>query len=583
MRKLCTLVVVAMFVFIGVARAAWAGGPLDFRIPPDALVYVGWQGANDLAGDYAQSNLKGILDNSKLPQYLVENWPTWMGQLKDSDEDAAERFQQASVGLEMLWRHTCALYVGPVSLANPAKPNVKFAVLCDAGEDAEKLETWAKEWIAKVPPSEDFKPVVYRNGTLVIFTETDVKPEDFFRNDGGLAASPAYKAANASLMKDRMAGVYIDAQKILVTIEEAVRVNPDAPEEAKKGVPAMFKALGLGSLTQIAGGATMDGKEWVEQVFIGSKAPRSGVLALLFDVQPISDDAIKMVPKDAAAMNLGRFDLAKGMALVREVVSQVAPESMPNLDNALAMAKETTGVDIEKELLATFGDEWVTYRGPLTESASYPFVLVNKLREAAALTKALEALGTKVNEMAGGRVQVEKMDTGTFEVTGIRLPQITIAWTIRDGIFYVSSLEGISSAVEQVEKKGESILANANYVKVRGALPVHKAISITYSEPAKLYSEAYRGLMGLLPLGRMAGLDLPADLLPLPKKVAGFMTPGGSISWLDADGLHVSSRCAFPGAEILGQQASPPTLLGATAVGAGAAFFSARLTVVPAH
>ncbi|MCL2640957.1 MAG: hypothetical protein FWD53_08950 [Phycisphaerales bacterium] len=546
MRKFCSFVVVTMLVLIGFTQVVKAGGPLDSRIPPDAIVYVGWQGTANLADDYAKSNLKSILDNSKLPQYVAENWPTWMSKFKEEDEDAAEKFQQASIGLDILWRRGGALYVGPVGFADPGKPKVQFAVLCDAGEDAAKLENWAKELIAKASPSDDFKPVVHRNGTLVILTVADVKPESFFRNDGGLAATAAYKAANAPLMKDRSAAVYVDVQKAIAAFEEGARVDPSTPEEIKKNIPILIKALGLNGLNQFAYGGAMDGKEWAEQAFLGTKAPRTGALAFL-DVQPVSDDALKMVPKDAAAMTIGRFDLTKLLTLIRDVISQVDPEGVPKFDSGFAMGKLMFGVDFEKEFLNTFGDEWVFYRGPQAESGTCPFVVINKLRNTAALTTTLVTLGAKVNEMGGG-IQIEKMDTGTFEVTGVRLPEMTIVWTARDGFFYVSTLEGISAAVEQVEKKGEPILANASFTKLRAALPAVKPISITYSNPAKLYTEA---LTNMLPLAEMAELELPADLLPPLNKIAPFLTPGGSVSWTDANGLHISSRWAFPGAAML--------------------------------
>ena len=566
MNKCCAFALMMLLAFVSIARA---GGPLDTRVPADALVYVGWQGADDLARDYEQSNLKGILDNSKVRDYLVENWPIWLGKARENDAEVADRIDQAMVGLNLLWRHTTALYVGPMGFADPKKPTFKAAIVCEAGVDAAALEDWAKKLIAKYPPPPEAKLAVFRMQTLVVLTVGEAKPEEFAGANGGLAAAPAYKAATASLMKDRPVAFYLDAQKIIATIQDGVQKSPDAPAELKTKLPLIIKAVGLNGLSQIAYGGAMDGKEWREQAFVGAKAPRTGILALL-DAQPISDNALKLVPKDAAAFNAGRADLSKIMPIVRDVMKQAFPENMKDFDDAIAKANKFVGVDLEKDLINTFGDEWVSYRGPLSETNSHPFVLVQKLKDGPTLSKSIDALTAKFNAMAGGRMQIETLDAGTMEVTGIRLPQQTVAWTIRDGYLYVSTLEGITAAVEQVEKKGESILANPQYVKIRESFPANKWVSITYADPAKLYPELYRTMMGLLPLAAMAGVNLPEGLLPNPKRVAQFMPPGGSVSWVEADGLHMIAHSAFPGAAILSGQPSTTDAVAVTTVGTAA-------------
>jgi prepilin-type processing-associated H-X9-DG protein len=328
----------------------------------------------------------------------------------------------------------------------------------------------------------------------------------------------------------------------------------------------VIDALGLSGLTQVAYAGGFDQKEWAEQAFVGTQGPRAGLLTL-FDGAPVSEAALAMVPKDAAAMNIGHFDMVKLLALTRDVLGKANPGALAAFEGGMAMAGKQFDLDIEKNIINALGDEWISYRGPLSDEGTHPFVLVQKLRDAAALAKTFDVLEQQVNALAQGRVKIEKMDAGTFEVTGIRLPQITLVWTIRDGHLYISNLEGITPAVEQVEKKGESIVANPGYKAVRAALPAGKACAVTYSEPAKMYPELYRGLMTLLPFARLAGLDLPADLLPMPKKIAAFLTPGGSVSWVDDEGFHFSSRAAMPGAEAMSGQGSPTMVAGASAMG----------------
>ena len=123
----------AAILLLGLLAPARAAGPLDSRVPADALFYLGWQGADDLAKEYGQSNLKAVIDNSKLAGYLVENWPLWMAKAQQGDADAAKKMDDVMGGLTLLWRHTTAVYAGPVGFADPKKPSMKFAAALRSG------------------------------------------------------------------------------------------------------------------------------------------------------------------------------------------------------------------------------------------------------------------------------------------------------------------------------------------------------------------------------------------------------------------------------------------------------------------
>jgi hypothetical protein len=128
----------------------------------------------------------------------------------------------------------------------------------------------------------------------------------------------------------------------------------------------------------------------------------------------------------------------------------------------------------------------------------------------------------------------------------LQTPVNSIAWTVRSGYFYLSSLGGISGAVNQVEKHQPDVTSNETYKAVRAELPNVAATAIDYAEPAKLYPEEYRSVAAMLPMLRMFKVDVPLRILPTPAKAAPFLPPSGSISWSDAKGFHSVSRWAFP-------------------------------------
>ncbi|MCL2647395.1 MAG: DUF3352 domain-containing protein [Phycisphaerales bacterium] len=560
-----TWFVAAVVLLLALTRGLFAA-PLDNRIPADAIAYVGWQGVDALAGPYAQSNLKGFIDSSKLPEFLTENWPKWMAAANHGDEQVAQQTADSQALLMMVWRHPTAVYVGPVSLppasplaSSPASapaaspntpPSFKVAILCDAGADAPVIEQLIKRLNAADPPPPEAKFAITRDGNVVIITLGGANAAMFAPGDPAtrITGAPAYLSATKSLRPNAALTVFVNAEKTIAAFSE---IAPPPKTDV-----IILRALGLDALTYAAYTGSFDGKDWRDDLFIGIKGTRTGIPSLLA-ASPLSDDALKMIPKGAVAFSAGRFDFVKTLAQVRGIAKQLAPGNAQAFEQGLAQANAALGIDLEKDLINAFGDEWILYRAPRTEEmTANPFVFVQKLRDSVAIEKTLAALAARITAMSQGKIAVETLDTGTIKVSGVRLPMLTLAWTVRGGVFYVSTLEGISDAVEQVEKKGPSILENPSYLAVRKTLPTGKASTLSYYDTAKLYPDMYQIVMGsVLPMVRMSsGLDIPGDLIPAPRRVAPFMSAGGGIGWADADGYHYSSRACFPGAQIISGQ-----------------------------
>jgi hypothetical protein len=183
------------------------------------------------------------------------------------------------------------------------------------------------------------------------------------------------------------------------------------------------------------------------------------------------------------------------------------------------------------------------------------------------------------NEKSGSPFKVEKVTVGKQEVSMVAVFMYSIAWTVKDGYFYVSSLNGIGNAMAQVDTKAPSIATSELYQAVMAGMPKGvKFNSIHYSHPARIYPELRTMALGLIPMARSAGVDLPMNLLPDPTSVSEFMGPGGNVSWSDDAGFHFVGHIAFPGAEILGQQSSPTS---SKVVALGAALLQNNL--VPAR
>jgi hypothetical protein len=151
------VVLVAAAVIPGRATAQ----PLADRLPADALLYVGWAGAEKLGPAYAQSRLKGVIDASSLPELFSELGPRivrrlQLEQMLQGDAVAQEVLPALLTLSESIWKKPTALYVGPLDYSGKV-PMPKVAILCEAGKDAQSLSDTVNKLVARIPADAPFK------------------------------------------------------------------------------------------------------------------------------------------------------------------------------------------------------------------------------------------------------------------------------------------------------------------------------------------------------------------------------------------------------------------------------------------
>src|SRR5215211_4925251 len=113
---------VRFFTFLALLLAAQIclAQPMADRVPSDAIVYIGWQGADSLGTPYDQSHLKGVIDSSNIPQFFSEFLPRVIERFgKDEPEDAAV-FRSVHGIARIIWPKPCAIYFGGIDMNGPA-------------------------------------------------------------------------------------------------------------------------------------------------------------------------------------------------------------------------------------------------------------------------------------------------------------------------------------------------------------------------------------------------------------------------------------------------------------------------------
>ena len=562
--RLVRTFVVALGLVLVLAQRALAQ-PLADRVPADALFYAGWAGAEKLGPAYAQSHLKGLMDASSMPQLLSELGPRivrriQLEQMLQGDPAAKDLLPTLLALGESAWKNPTALYFGPLDYSGKM-PTPKVAILCQAGKEAQGLADNLTKVVAQLPPDVPVKvKVAVWPGDVVVVSTFEMsapRPED------SLAQREQFVSAVKQGRADPALIAFFDSEKVLNVASLAINMAADA-----KGKQMWQRALlttGMAGIKRLVVTAGFDGKDWGTQAFIEAPQPRMGLLASLLDSQPVSDDLLKRAPQSSNWVAASRVDLAKMMADLRNTVARLQPEASKEVEGMLGQINTAVGFDLQKDFLASMGDQWMAFNSDETGHGLFGMTLINPLRNAAKLEKALLALEKHANEaMAqdagenGPTIAFETTKVGDMTIHYLAVPAVAPCWAIKNDTLYVALFPQILSAAADVKAEaGSSILANEKFKAARERLGVSaSAISFSYMDLPKLAPRGYQMVLalqrGALGFADMFGMQTPAMVVPPLNKIMPHLGTSFSATWVDDAGWHYRGVSPFPGADVLG-------------------------------
>jgi Protein of unknown function (DUF3352) len=560
-----TCVLSLWFVLALAAAPRAAAQPLADRVPQDALVYVGWAGAEHLGPGYEQSNLKAFLDASNIPELINESLPRLFENLGHQDQDS-EAFLAfvAAVGKPM-WKHPSAIYFGGVDLANPDMPLPKFAFLCQAGADAKEMVATFNGLLQKygAPP---IPHKVEESDGLVVITIGNVDVSAAKKPPVPLSQRKEFQQALASAgAKQPLAILYADAEGGLEQIDNLT--NQFAPEKGKQKWAQVKEALGLAGLKRIVWTGGFDGKDWATQGLVEAPEPRSGLVKALLDTRPLSDDALKAVPATATMAFAGHLDLGGLLREIRAMVKKVDEEASRDFEQGLDQIKQAIGMDLQGSILETLGDEWAMYVDPsVGGEGALGLTIVNRLRDAADANQAftqLEQLANGALKEAMAREKIifafQTAKQGDLTIHYFAIPVIAPAWAIKDGNLYIGLYpQVVSGAASHVSKNGPSILQSPAFQALRQRLSDRGQTQITgfeFTDLPRVTADGYQEVLMLtrawLGTADLFGAKTPALVLPTLANLKPLLKPSGAVYWADKAGWHYKSVSPFPGSDLL--------------------------------
>ncbi len=578
-KRLLVVCLSALFVIHAQAQ------PLADQVPGDALVYVGWRGADDPDSGYAGSNLEALGGAEELSRSLA--------QTLDLVERANAQNPWAGLVCGLVrsigsssWHLPTTAYLQAVDDGDmPVRLTISWQA---QGEPREALLASLQTLMQQVPPQ---APVMVKEGDGLVSLMIGQPPEANAHAvpAPGLFATPGFKKAMAQVKPDGVLVVYADAKGLIELFDRIIADG--SPHDYEEWAKAR-SVMGLDGLESLAISGGFDGPDWRTDLFLGAPAPRQGILSML-DAEPITDEELTCIPAEATWFTATRLDLGKVLDEVKRVVNGLEPGAGEELTDALLKADEMTGVDIEDDLIRALGSAWVFYTDPgAVGSGMMGLCLVNELKDAEAVERSLVSLQALANAMmgqagaeAGFRIRFHSRDDQGMTLHTLGIPFIAPTWSIHDGKLYVGLYpQTVMTAGDRARSGGKRIVDDEKFQAARARLGVAYANSIVYTDLPNTAEGAYQNLVMLSQIGSGALAMFGGDnavLLPPYARIKPLLKPAAQATWTDDQGLHMRAIGPFPGSELFGPQGTAnattaPLMVGTLLPALGAARRSAR-------
>ena len=539
--------------------------PLADRVPADALIYVGWAGAEKAVG-YDASHLKAVLEAWQ-PLKKVDEVVTAALRNEPTD-DAQEAWNRFRTIVPLLYQHPTALYFGGVDYGPKGQPPkaVRVAVICDAGEaDAAKIQQALQPLIDDaVAHDADPLPKLTVNNGIVVFHVGDLPGDVAARLGvaaGASAAAPLaeqgdFKAAvQQTGLSNAAAIVYVNVPGLLEVFDRGMQIN-ESPEDVANWRKAR-DTLGLTGIKRVIWSGGFDGADWQTASWIESPTPRRGVAALLA-APALDQKVVASVPRTAQWLIAARFDLNQVWQLIRELTATMDPDAVADLDEHLAQAQQQIGVKLEDGLIKPLGDQWLVYGEPTMTTPFGPgAMVVNFTRDGQTLADSLKKLMDFANAMlqqdaqqpGGPRLSVQQMQSEGATIHYLAVPFVSPALAVHDGkLYFALSPQTISMKIAMSQVQVTPIAEHPDFKAVMQKLGDHPSQAIVFAD---LKQTAPVMLQSIANLVQMAQMQAPGDvnLMRLIPNVADLMPhlgPVGQVAWTDDSGIHGRSRSPFP-------------------------------------
>lgn len=564
------LCVVSILLAAASASAQTPPAPRDPAelVPVDALAFAGWSGVIDENNELLQ-----------LAQAVVSS-PFFTNEMSRDAIAAGEILHL----IELAGRQTGALAV--LSREGGFDVGLVLDMGSGASEFAKRLDTLlggmfgdnrASFTVGGVKvdcggSADEPRACWTRSGDVLLMSTSRASIEKllaFAGSSGGrsLAQTEEYAFARrkADLVPARTGCVFYATKGAIDQLIEAIRADDQSAGEVVKKIA---DALGITAVQSLVVGA--DHGPAGARVSSFAHYPQGGIGRQLYDQKPVTDDDLKIVPRDAYMATVWNLDLEALHKSLREQLKQSDPAAAGMFDGFLTFASGFVGFSLADELIPALGDTWSVLDAPSHGGVFFTgVVLVAEVRDEARLRDVIARLvKTGVNLARGAKVGIVQkqatIDGRTVEyllVRGLPVP-VAFAWSFVGQRCVVGLFpQTVAAAARQIDPatRGESLLDHPDFRAARPQLGKNST-SIGYLDCR--YS--YRVWYTVKQLAHTAAAALSVDA-PAPHDLATFPTFAADLQdvrnlvWaysVDDEGVRYVALGGTPGMLLIGGDAS---------------------------
>jgi prepilin-type processing-associated H-X9-DG protein len=562
--------ILAVLVFPLLAAAQ----PLADRVPADAMIYVGWRGSADLGPGYPQSNLKAVMDDTQIQDFIDRFLPEVIDKASQMNPEAGQVGQIVAAIAKPSWQHPTAFFFSGIDLAhaNPPERHLQivtphFGIIWQPGADGDGLAKQLEQLVGQAPVPFPLK-VVHQDDIVALLVGYD-KPEAALagRATKSLADEATFKGEMAHLnIKEPVSAGYVDYERLFGMVDDLIKAS--GQPDAQTMWPKVRDDLGLKGLKRLVAASGFDGKDFATEAFVDAPEPREGLLNLVGG-KPLGEEVLNVIPQTATMAGAARFDLAGLYDVLHRTVGHVHDDAIHEFDKLLDGVKSDSGVDVRKDLLGSLGDEWAYFADPTIGGRGLAsLTLVNHLKD----PRKFEESQVKIEDYAIKEIQQQAgplpvhIAFQTVEVDGMTIhylavPLVSPSWVVHDGNLYVALFPQVAAgAARHASEHGPSILKSKAFAQVRDRLGQQNPASFEFMDLPRTAPDAYGAWLFVSRIPGIAdlfGIKSPPMLMPELSKLLSHLSPAGRVGWADAQGFHMKSIEPFPGSTMV---ASDPAI-----------------------
>jgi len=547
-----------------------ADAPLSDKLPASTMLYVGWAGTQNNA---FQGSMFGQLLQEPAARKIWDSFQKAANQSPDL---------RAVAGLalaEFLAKHPVAVAVTDVQIKDNSfrfAPIPKVVLLVDLGKDkrqfAETLDlllgfapdladhcveaTVGGQAFTVFQPEEDVTFAWGYEGNLFIVGinggEKDVV--GIKQADSLAAAKPFAAAMKAVAPSPAQCAYFVDIKRVVQMVDawEQQHVVDIQSGESAPQVQKSLGALGLEKVTMLVGAMSVADKGLLSRCKIFSPAPHRGLLAV-FNGKPLTPADLAALPADSDFACMARVDLANILARIKEIGSVLTPDAVEQINAGLNGIRQETGIDVEKDLLASLGDTWSLTMAPSQGGMFTGVCATVSIKDAKKLQETIDKIETlvrKEREFAMGLSRIDRAKFGEMDVRYVSMPVMPIApaWGIYKDRLYVALWPQVvaSAARTSGEQPGKltdhkGFAAGLSHMSPK---PMYVSFVNTPQLIRPFYGAAMIGWTMTMSYAQNMGLS-PADL-PTMGQIEKYLWPSVSAISLDDGGLMFESYSSLP-------------------------------------